>query len=106
MRSLATFALAWWVVVGAEVVATGEVLSLAHAIRPLGYALAAAVGLLIALAAWLRVGRPAPPKPLAWRIGPLPCALALAVVAGAVYELFVATASSPNNWDSMHYHLA
>src|SRR5579864_5244637 len=52
------------------------------------------------------MGRPVPPLPRAWRIGPLPAALALAVASGAAYELFVASSSAPNNWDSMHYHLA
>lgn len=106
MRSTATFLLACWVVLCAEVVAAGEVLSLAHAIRPLGYALFEVGALALAAAAWLSFGRPLPPRPRALRIGPLPGALALAVLSGAVYELFVASASAPNNWDSMHYHLA
>jgi hypothetical protein len=106
MRSTATFLLACWIVVCAEVVAAGEVLSLAHAIRPLGYALFEVGTLVLAAGAWIRAGSPMPPRPLAWRVGPLPGALALAVLSGAVYELFVASASAPNNWDSMHYHLA
>ena len=106
MRSTATFLLACWVIVCAEVVAAGEVLSLAHGIRPLGYALFEAGAVALATAAWLRMGRPVPPLPRAWRIGPLPAALALAVASGAAYELFVASSSAPNNWDSMHYHLA
>jgi hypothetical protein len=106
MRSTATYLLACWIVVCAEVVAASEVLSLRHAIRPLGYVLFEVGALALATAAWVRRGRPLPPRPRAWRIGPLPTALAFAVIAGAVYELFVATASAPNNWDSMHYHLA
>jgi hypothetical protein len=106
MRSTATFLLACWVVASAEVVAATEVLSLAHAIRPLAYALFEMGALALAAAGWLRAGRPRPPRPRAWRIGLLPGALALAVLCGAVYEVFVATSSAPNNWDSMHYHLA
>src|SRR5262249_56083352 len=32
--------------------------------------------------------------------------LAAVVLLGAAYELFVLATSAPNNWDSMHYHLA
>jgi hypothetical protein len=107
LRSPAVFAVAWWVLVCAEVVAAGELLSLFHALRPLGYSLVEAVALLAALAAWLRAGRPAPPLP------PRPSAraslvgvLALVVAAGLAYELFLVVATPPNTWDSMHYHLA
>jgi len=33
-------------------------------------------------------------------------ALAIVVVVALAYELFLVVATSPNNWDSMHYHLA
>ena len=105
LPSAAVFAVAWWVLVCAEVVAVAEVCSLAHAIRPLAYALFAASALVLAAAAWHRVGRPRPPAPR--RIGgPLVLALALVVLLGAGYELFLIVATPPNNWDSMHYHLA
>ena len=38
LGSAAVFAVGWWVIVCAEVVATAEVCSLAHALRPLAYA--------------------------------------------------------------------
>ncbi|HWX10034.1 MAG TPA: glycosyltransferase 87 family protein, partial [Gaiellaceae bacterium] len=37
---------------------------------------------------------------------PLVAALALVVLLGCAYELFLVVATPPNNWDSMHYHLA
>jgi 4-amino-4-deoxy-L-arabinose transferase-like glycosyltransferase len=82
------------------------VLSLAHALRPLGYTLVEAAALLLALAAWQRAGRPRPPLPRRIPIDPLVAALGLAVLLGCAYELFLLAATPPNNWDSMHYHLA
>ena len=102
LESFAVFALAWWVAVCAQVVVATEILSLAHAIRPLGYALFEAGALAVAVGVWLRSGRPRPPQP------PRPWVeLLLAVVLlGVAYELFLVLATPPNNWDSMHYHLA
>ena len=105
LGSAAVFAVGWWVIVCAEVVATAEVCSLAHALRPLAYALFAGGGLVLAAAAWHLAGRPRPPRPHPLR-GPLVAALALVVLLGAGYELFLIVATPPNNWDSMHYHLA
>ena len=106
LRSPAVFAVAWWVLACAELVAAGEVLSLADALRPLGYALFEGGALLVALAVWHRRGRPRPPRlpRVSLRVSLL-SVLALAVVLGIAYELFVGIASPPNNWDSMHYHL-
>jgi hypothetical protein len=98
----------WWVAVCAEVVVATEVLSLAHAIRPLGYALFEAGALVLAGVAWHRLGRPRPPQ-LLWRerrVDPIVAALALVVLLGFGYELFLVVATPPNNWDSMHYHLS
>lgn len=113
VRSAAVFVVAWWVLVCAQVVAAGELLSLLHAIRPLGYSLVEAVLLLGAFVAWERAGRPRPPLPPRPSIGfvsslwaGLLAALALVVVLGVGYELFLLVATPPNNWDSMHYHLA
>jgi len=106
LRSVGVFAVAWWVLLCAEVVAAAEILSLAHALRPLGYALVEAVALALALGAWRRSGRPRPPLPPRLPVSPLLAALALVVVAGCAYELFLLTTTPPNNWDSMHYHLA
>jgi hypothetical protein len=109
LRSPAVFVVGWWVLVCAELVAAGEILSLFHAIRPLGYALFEAIGLVVALAVWHRAGRPRPPTLPRLRLRPslvALLALALAVALGVGYELFLVVATPPNNWDSMHYHLA
>lgn len=106
VRSAGVFVVAWWVLICAEVVGAGEILSLAHALRPLGYALVEAVALVVAVSVWLRAGRPRPPLPSRLPFGPLVVALALVVVLGGAYELFLVVATPPNNWDSMHYHLA
>ncbi len=107
LRSAAVFAVGWWVLVCAELVAAAEVLSLAHAVRPLGYALFEGCGLLVALAAWYRAGRPRPRRlpRVSLRVSLLSL-IALAVVLGVAYELFLGVATPPNNWDSLHYHLA
>ena len=106
LGSVAVFAIACWILVCAEVVAAGEILSLAHALRPLGYALFEAGLLVVASAVWLRAGRPRPPRIPFGRPGMLLAVLALIVLCGLGYELFLITTTAPNNWDSMHYHLA
>src|SRR5665213_4250872 len=104
VRSPASCAVAWWVLVCAQVVAAGELLSLVHALRPLGYMLVEGVFLLAALAVWFRAGRPRPPLPPRLSARPsLVALLALVVLAGLGYELFLVVGSPPNNWDSMHY---
>jgi hypothetical protein len=107
LPSTMEFLVGWWLVVSAEVVASTELLSLAHSIRPLGYALVEGPLLALALGVWLRLGGPLPalPRRSDLRLGPLPALLALVVVAAFGYELFVVAATPPNNWDSMHYHL-
>jgi hypothetical protein len=107
LRSPALFLVGCWVLVCAEIVAAGEVFSLFHAIRPLGYAVLEAVVLVAVLAAWHRAGRPRPPRLPCLRPRPsLFLLLGLAVALGVGYELFLVVATPPNNWDSMHYHLA
>jgi hypothetical protein len=107
LRSAAVFALACWVVACAELVAAAEVLSLVHAIRPLGYAAFEAAALALAVVGWQLAGRPLPPVPRLARPRPsLLGLLALAVAVGLGYELFLVVATPPNNWDSLHYHLA
>jgi hypothetical protein len=97
---LAAYALA-----AAEIVAASELLSLLHAIGVAGYAGFEAGAFVIALAAWYLTGMPRPVivRP---RIEPLAVALVLVVVCAVSYELFLVVATPPNNWDSMHYHLA
>jgi hypothetical protein len=108
LDSVAVFVAAWWVIVCAEVVATAELLSLFHAIRPLGYSLVAAGALAVAAGVWWRLGRPRPPAVSlrGIRLDPFVVALAAAVLLAVGYELFLIVATPPNNWDSMHYHLA
>jgi hypothetical protein len=107
LRSPAVFVVGWWVLACAEVVAAGEVLSLVHAIRPLGYLLFEAIALAVVLAVWQRAGRPRPPRFPRPTLGLSPLwLLALVVLLGVGYELFLVVATPPNNWDSMHYHLA
>lgn len=111
----ATAVVGWWVVVCAEVVAATEVLSLAHAIRPLGYAIVETIALAAAVAGWHAAGGPRPSPRLhslvprlaaRARMHPLLALLAFAIALGSAYELFLVAATPPNNWDSMHYHLA
>ncbi|HSX21931.1 MAG TPA: glycosyltransferase 87 family protein, partial [Gaiellaceae bacterium] len=107
LGSVPVFAIGCWILACAEVVAAGEILSLAHSLRPLGYALFEAGLLAAVLAVWLRAGRPRPPRiPLERRSGLVVAVLALIVLCGLGYELFLITGTAPNNWDSMHYHLA
>jgi len=97
--------LAAYVLAAAEVVAASEVLSLLHAIGVAGYAGFEAGAFLIALVAWYFAGMP---RPVVARphVDPLLAALVVVVAAGVGYELFLVVATPPNNWDSMHYHLA
>jgi hypothetical protein len=106
LGSVSVFGLACWLAACAEVVLATEVLSLLHAIRPLGYAVFEAAAVVLAAAAWHRAGRPRPPALPRVRPDPVLAALALAVLLGLAYELFLVVATPPNNWDSMHYHLA
>ncbi len=97
--------LAAYVLAAAEVVAASELLSLVHGIGTTGYALFEAGAFAAALAGWLAAGRPRPElrRP---RVDPLLAALAVVVACAFGYELFLVVATAPNNWDSMHYHLA
>ncbi len=107
LRSPGAFVVSCWVLVCAEVVAAAELLSLVHAIRPVGYLVVEAVALLAAAATWHRAGRPRPPLPARPRLQlNLLTVLAGVVLLGVTYELFLVLATPPNNWDSMHYHLA
>lgn len=111
----ATAIVGWWVLVCAELVVATEILSLLHRIGRPGYAIVEVVALVIALAAWQRAGRPRFWEPLRGvgsaaasrlREHPLLAVMALVVALALCYELFIVVATPPNNWDSMHYHLA
>ena len=112
LRSLPSFLLAAYLLASAELVVLGEVLSLVGAVGASGYAVGEALLLGAAVLIWHRRGRPRPPAVpaldarAAIRRHPILAALG-AVVGGALgYQLLIALATPPNNWDSMSYHLA
>jgi len=103
------FTLAAYISATAELVVLAEVLSPIHAVDRLGYTLGELVFAAAAGWAWFRGGRPLPP-PLpelrpALREHRVLAALAGVVAVAFAYQLFVAVASPPSNWDSMTYHL-
>ena len=63
---------------------------------------------LVAAGVWWRAGQAAAAAVALRGIGfdPFVVALAVAVLLAVAYELFLIVATPPNNWDSMHYHLA
>ena len=110
LRSLPSFLLAAYLIASAELFLLGEALSIVGAVGATGYALGQAVLLVASLWVWRARGRPLPPVPpvdLRAGIGRHPILAALGVVVGGalVYQLFIALATPPNNWDSMSYHL-
>ena len=114
VRDAAAFPPAALVVAAAAVVAQTIVLSLAGALTRAGLLGAGALTAAGAAAAWVRAGRPAPPRYRA-RAGSLgvalrrhpEVALLVAVAGGAVaFQGFMAVAVAPSNWDSMTYHLS
>ena len=111
LRSLASFLLAAYLIGSAELVLLGEALSLVGAVGATGYAVGQALLLAASLWVWQRRGTPRPP-PLPSidlraeiRRHPILAALGLIVGGAIVYQLFIAIAIPPNNWDSMSYHL-
>lgn len=110
LKHMTTYVLALYLIAWAEVVVLSEVLSVPAAANATGYAVAEAVLLAAALAAWQLRGRPRPPRvvlrSLSLRAHPLLVALGLAVAAALVYQAFIVVATSPNNFDSMTYHLS
>lgn len=110
LRSAVSFALAVYVLAGAEIVAMTLLLSAADAVGATGYAIFQAVLLAAAAVAWHLRGRPRPPIPridvvAGARRNPIVAVLAVVVAVALVYELFVAVATPPNNGDSLTYHL-
>src|SRR5262245_26872595 len=105
LPTFSTFLLAGYVIAAAEGGAAGEVLSLAGGSGGAGHGARQAGTAVVAGAAWLAVGRPLPPRlglPRDWLV----VTLGLVVTAAFVYEAFLVVGTPPNNWDSMHYHLA
>jgi len=110
LRTLPSFLLAVYLLAAAELVILGEALSFIGAVGATGYAAAQAFLLAGSLWSWHRLGRPRPPLPavdLRGAAGRHPVLTALAAVVGTAltYQLFIALATPPNNWDSMSYHL-
>ena len=112
LHSLPAFLLAAYLLASAELVVLGEMLSLLGAVGAVGYAVGEALLLGAAVLIWQRRGRPRPPAVpaldtrAAIRRHPILAALG-AVVGGALgYQLLIAVATPPNNWDSMSYHLS
>jgi hypothetical protein len=106
--SLTSFLLAAWVVAFAEVEALALLLSPFHAVGRRGYGALELAAFGVALAVWVRRGRPVPRAPdlTSLRAHPILIVLAAGVGLGLVYELFVCLTVPPNNWDSLTYHLA
>lgn len=110
LQSLPSFVLAAYLLASAELVLLAEALSLVGVVGPAGYAVGQAGLLAAAVGIWLARGSPRPRLPeldlrRAVRRHPIPGALAALVGGAVVYQLFVAVATPPNNWDSMSYHL-
>jgi hypothetical protein len=106
LRGCAAFLLAAWVLACAELVLAGELLSLLGSVGRTGYALVETTALVLATGAWLASGSPRPALPRPGRPGLLLALLGVVVACGLGYETFLVLTTPPNNWDSMHYHLA
>ncbi|HWQ23714.1 MAG TPA: glycosyltransferase family 39 protein, partial [Gaiellaceae bacterium] len=111
LRSVWSFALAWYVLAFAEVLALCLVLSLGGMLGRPGLLVGAA--LLSCGSAWLwrRSGSPRPPTPAlcrdARRTGPGPLVLLAGAVAFALaYVAALALGTPPSGWDQLTYHLA
>lgn len=111
LRSLVAFALAAYVLAWSELVLLAEGLSVFDAADRTGFLLAEATCALAVAAVWHRRGRPGPPRGGvelrgAVRRHPVVAGLALAVVLGGFYALFLGLATPPNNGDAMAYRLS
>jgi len=93
-----------------EVVVLAELLSVFDAMYGWTLLVCEIAIALVALAWWWRRGRPRPSAtPIQWaalRHHRLILVLGIAVAAALCFELALAVASTPNNWDSMTYHLS
>ena len=112
LHSLPSFLLAAYLLASAELVLLGEALSLVGAVGAVGYAVGQALVLAAVLLLWQMLGRPRPPAVpaldtrAAIQRHPILAALGAVVGGALVYQLLIAVATPPNNWDSMSYHLA
>jgi 4-amino-4-deoxy-L-arabinose transferase-like glycosyltransferase len=105
------FVVASLVLAAASVVAVAEVLSLFDAFTGTGLVVGESIVAVGAFAAWWRRGwyRPAAPRLGSVASGlkddPILAVLLAFVAAGLASVLVLALAFTPNNWDSMYYHL-
>ena len=110
LRRLPSFLLAAYLLAAAELVLLAEVLSILDAVGAAGYAVGEAALLAASMSVWRARAFPRPPLPqldllAAARRHRILTALAIVVGGAVVYQLFIAVATPPNNWDSMSYHL-
>jgi 4-amino-4-deoxy-L-arabinose transferase-like glycosyltransferase len=107
---LAATALVVYVAASAEIVLGAEVLSPFHAIGRGGYLGWEALVASLAIAAWLRAGRPRPPLPrvtlASLRRHPTLVVLGLVVGVALLFEIFLCVDVAPDNWDALTYHLS
>src|SRR5437588_12738926 len=109
LRGFAAFLLAAYLIGAAEVVGLTLVLSPFKAATARGYLVGQALVGFAMLVVWWRARRPLPRLPAIDRrtVVQRPLLLARAITIGltAAFQLFLAIAVPPNNWDSMTYHL-
>jgi hypothetical protein len=110
VQSILSFSLAVYVLGVGEIVLLGLVLSPARWVSAFGYVAGSAVALAVALAVWIRSGKPGMPR-IALSAGrvrrhPIVAVLCAVIVAAACYEAFVALTAPPNNGDSLTYRMS
>jgi hypothetical protein len=102
--------LATYLLACAQLVIAAEVLSPFHAVRAPGLLATEAAAAAAGIACWMRGGRWHPPllrvTPQSLRRHPNVLMLAAAVTLALAFELFLALAAAPNNWDALTYHLS
>ncbi|MDX6503521.1 MAG: hypothetical protein QOE29_646 [Gaiellaceae bacterium] len=110
LRGFAAFLLAAYMLAAAEIVLLTLALSPFHAVTTAGLLAGETLWAVAAAALWSLNGRPRPRLPALGRAGlrrhPTLLVLACAVAAALLFQLVLQAVASPNNWDSMTYHLA
>ncbi len=110
-RSLTAFGLAAYLLAWGELVLLAEVLSTFRAANLAGFAIGQFAFLAVGLSAWYLRGRSRPPRLRldvrgAVHRHPIVVALAVAVLAAALYAAFIGLATPPSNGDAMAYRLS
>jgi Glycosyltransferase family 87 len=111
LRSLVSFGLAAYLIAWAGLVLLTEALSPLRLVGAGGYLAGHLVLLVAAAGAWQLAGRPLPPLPrldlrAATRDHPIVAVLAVVLLAGVCYAVFLGLATPPNNGDAMSYRLS